>query len=224
MKQKQKEMKTDKVVTNTVTSMINNEGIIPQRTVVNTCKTICAERLELVPDDIPLALETQIFPVNNHGDGNCLPRCASLFMYGIEDHHSEIRRKIAKELEENSEYYLDDKSFEKGRNPNGRRAATSVFASFSDHYFAEKLNTDEIRNIFVLEVNEISKPKTWMGIWQISCLPNILYFPVVSVCLSHGTNNVKYDMHRVFYPRDERLHCRRPVHILWTNTNGPVHI
>jgi hypothetical protein len=36
-------------------------------------------------------------------------------MYGIEDHHSEIRRKIAKELEENSEYYLDDKSFEKGR-------------------------------------------------------------------------------------------------------------
>lgn len=58
MKQKQKEMKTDKVVTNTVTSMINNEGIIPQRTVVNTCKTICAERLELVPDDIPLALET----------------------------------------------------------------------------------------------------------------------------------------------------------------------
>ena len=27
-------------------------------------------------------------------------------------------------------------------------------------------------------------------------------------------------MHRVFYPRDERLHCRRPVHILWTNTNG----
>lgn len=180
MKQKQKEMKTDKVVTNTVTSMNNNEGIIPQRTVVNTCKTICAERLELVPDDIPLALETQIFPVNNHGDGNCLPRCASLFLYGIEDHHSEIRRKIAKELEENSEYYLDDKSFEKGRNPNGRRAATSVFASFSDHYFAEKLNTDEIRNIFVLEVNEISKPKTWMGMWQISCLPNILYFPVVS--------------------------------------------
>lgn len=85
---------------------------------------------------------------------NCLPRCASLFMYGIEDHHSEIRRKIATELEENSEYYLDDKSFEKGRNPNGRRAATSVFASFSDHYFAEKLNTNGIRNIFVLEVNE----------------------------------------------------------------------
>jgi hypothetical protein len=82
-------------------------------------------------------------------------------IYGIEDHHSEIRRKIAKELEENSEYYLDDKSFEKGRNPNGRRAATSVFASFSDHYFAEKLNIDGIRNIFVAHLGR-HFPSPWM--------------------------------------------------------------
>ena len=46
-----------------------------------------------LPDDAPPFL-----PVRIYGDGNCLPRCASLMAYGTQDHYNEMRILIALEL------------------------------------------------------------------------------------------------------------------------------
>ena len=76
----------------------------------------------LVPSDSPGT------PIQIDGDGNCLPRAASLFLYGTQEHHEEIRYRILKELVEHSSFYLS-KELDKGGTVS--QAARS-FAKFSE--------------------------------------------------------------------------------------------
>ena len=46
--------------------------------------------------------------VRIYGDGNCLPRCASLMAYGTQDHYDEMRIRIALELAIHMDMYLDN--------------------------------------------------------------------------------------------------------------------
>lgn len=60
--------------------------------------------LSLYPEDAP----KDMVPVHIGSDGNCLPRCGSLFMFGTEDGHTEVRVRTQVELACNEDYYLSD--------------------------------------------------------------------------------------------------------------------
>ena len=53
--------------------------------------TVDTDEAFWLTDDVPPFLLVHIY-----GDGNCLPRCASLMVYGMQDHYNEMR--IALEL------------------------------------------------------------------------------------------------------------------------------
>ena len=46
--------------------------------VMSTSSTIDFVSMDILPSDIP----DDMFPVHNYGDGNCLPRAASILAYG----------------------------------------------------------------------------------------------------------------------------------------------
>ena len=53
-----------------------------------------SEAISLYPPDAP----ADLIPIRIVGDGNCLPRCASVFVFGTERNHVEIRVRMAVEL------------------------------------------------------------------------------------------------------------------------------
>ena len=53
--------------------------------------------MQVLPDDMPVTEHGQVYPISVIGDGNCLPRTGSIFAYGTEEHHEEIRAKIIME-------------------------------------------------------------------------------------------------------------------------------
>ena len=77
---------------------------------VNVCtgfsfknKAVNTDALAWLPDDAPA-----FSPIQIYGDGNCLPRCASVFAYGTQEHFDEMRIRIALELASHPEAYLDN--------------------------------------------------------------------------------------------------------------------
>ena len=67
---------------------------------------IDSNNVDLVPQDIPMKPKSQLYPASIYGDGNCLPRAASVLVYGREDKHAEMRKPIVVELTKNQEPYL----------------------------------------------------------------------------------------------------------------------
>lgn len=63
---------------------------------------IDANSLPLVPPD------TAAVPMDIIADGNCLPRCGSVFAFHTQDHHQEIRVRIIAELVLHEDFYLSD--------------------------------------------------------------------------------------------------------------------
>ena len=53
-------------------------------------------------------------PLKIYGDGNCLPRCASMMAFGDQDNHVEMRTRIVMELALNLDTYLDDEFLKSG--------------------------------------------------------------------------------------------------------------
>ena len=80
-----------------------------QKTFCITGKTFDKNSLTLLPTDIPVEPKQELFPEVIVGDGNCLPRSASVLVYGTENKHSEMRQKIVLELVKNEDLYLDNK-------------------------------------------------------------------------------------------------------------------
>ena len=56
---------------------------------------------EVMPNDTPTGLSSDMVPVEVRADGNCLPRSASLLTYGHENAHYEMRVRIIVELAQN---------------------------------------------------------------------------------------------------------------------------
>jgi hypothetical protein len=62
--------------------------------------------MDLFPDqDFP-----DLVPVRVAGDGNCLPRSASMLIFGDQQHHLEMRVRMACELALNKEFYLNNEN------------------------------------------------------------------------------------------------------------------
>ena len=64
-----------------------------------------AKAADLYQSDRP-----NLCPVTIHGDGNCLPRCASLLASATQELHVEMRVRIVSELCSNEDFYLNNDS------------------------------------------------------------------------------------------------------------------
>lgn len=190
------------------------------KSIVDTASVVDSCSLPLVPEDIPLKPESQLYPCSIYGDGNCLPRAVSVFVYNTQENHKEIRKLIVIELTKNEHYYLNNTYMSKGKHQGAQENVPKAFAQYSSFYMGQRLTKNAIKTLYEKEVLEIRKSGQYMGLWQIASLANILHRPVVSVCPVYGTHTVRNDMHRVFYPLNEEFHENLPFFVMWTTLDG----
>ncbi|XP_062592666.1 uncharacterized protein LOC134254137 [Saccostrea cucullata] len=174
--------------------------------------------LKLLPADYQIKA---LYPARVYADGNCLPRTASVLVYGIEDRHLEMRVRIIKELVESEEKYLSDAYLATGANADVNGSIVKTWQMFSEQYRDQKLTPTTIRRIYRAEVLGLCSKNSYMGIWQIAALSNNLNTVIISVYPEYGGSTVRIDLHRKFIPY--RLASKtRPetVHIMWSNVLG----
>ncbi|KAL8611896.1 hypothetical protein ACOMHN_033641 [Nucella lapillus] len=166
----------------------------------------------LYPSDGP-----QLTPIAIYGDGNCLPRCGSFLAWGTEERHIEMRTRIAVEQIVHRAHYL-------GETEDPAIGDLPKFcAQYSDHYRGEVLSKVAIARIFELEVMEILKAGTYMGMWQLLALTSVLQRPIFSIYPEHGGYNVRQQLHQVCTPRwqsDVDDSAPDVAGIMWTHTRG----
>ena len=140
---------------------------------IMSMKASCdAHALSLMPDDIPLRRD--VYPVVVVGDGNCLPRVGSILAFGSEERHAEIRKRIAIELKNHEATYLSDEHLTSGSN---KKLTKSMMAHFSEEYCGRPMAPDEVQRIYRAEIESITKPASYMGLWQIALW--ILFVPII---------------------------------------------
>ncbi|WAR25842.1 LOW QUALITY PROTEIN: VRTN-like protein, partial [Mya arenaria] len=176
--------------------------------------------LPRLPDNMK---DLGLFPSTVYGDGNCLPRCASLFVYGSEEHHLEMRARIVCDLVKHEDKYLDNQYLREGADTDGRTNIAKMFAMFSEHFYNEQLTDLAIQRIFRAEIMNICNSGRYMGIWQVAALANFLNRQVVSVYPMYGGQTIRNFLHRTFEPEVEKKEMTNSdkVFIMWSNLNGP---
>ena len=90
--------------------------------------------MTLIPGDIPQGLH----PATIQGDGNCLPRSASLIAYGTEDHYVEMKESKVFEMMRNKKLYLDKKYLKSGMNPDGNIDVENTFAAYGYEFTVQQ--------------------------------------------------------------------------------------
>ena len=183
-------------------------------TIVGISGNIDATGLLLLKDiDIP---GQEKMPICIKPDGNCLPRVGSLFTYGTEDFHGDIRLRIARELVLHRDVYLDEKHLQRGVSADFDPQPTAkLYAQYSEHYLpGQPLAMPNITAIYNKECNDILKKGAFMGIWQIFALASILKCPLYSVYPNKGNPSVRRDLHRVIMPRE--MSNAKPLFFMWS--------
>jgi hypothetical protein len=105
------------------------------------------------------------YPTIITGDGNCLPRCGSLFAYGSEEYHADTRTRIAVELIQHLDCYFDSTFLSRGW-PDDRvpHPSALAYAQYSDYFNQGQVGPIQVEEIFNKEVNELLMSSTHMGI------------------------------------------------------------
>ena len=198
------------------------------------CKTFDAKQyaadqssLSLYPDDAP-----ELVPIEVYGDGNCLPRSASIFESGSQTRHEEMRTRIVVELAAHEDHYLDSNNLDNACNETAKS-----YAMFSDFYNMETLDCNEIQSIYRKEVCSITRPGSEMGMWQLHAISSILKKKLLSIYPKLSASepplqgvSVRRTLHRTIHPRvdgDSSLCDGAPgPAIMWTRLGShlPPHI
>jgi len=114
-------------------------------------------------DDLPD--EFEVYPVIVKSDGDCLPSCGSVYLYGNPNQIDETRLRIIHELCTNDELYLSNEHLSKGNDSNKtEEKLAKSFAMYSDFYVpGVSLSENRIRKVFEAEVMSICTPRSFMG-------------------------------------------------------------
>ena len=97
--------------------------------------------LELYPEDYDI----NSFPVSVKADGDCLPACGSVFLYGNDMRCEEVLVRIISELALNIDFYLEDDNLRKGLPSNVTNdSLKKIFAMFSADFIPGIALTDNI--------------------------------------------------------------------------------
>ncbi|XP_052061252.1 uncharacterized protein LOC127701423 isoform X1 [Mytilus californianus] len=171
--------------------------------------------MELLPDDVK---EEGYFPASVLGDGNCLPRSASVIMYGTENNHTELRVRIALELACYLPLYVDHTYLRRGEQLSDKEALVlpKSYVMYSELYTPGDIITSSLieRTLFE-EIRKVCSANEFMGIWQIFALASVLGRPLQSVYPNRGNPNVRKDLNRSILPRE--MESNTPAYILWSS-------
>ena len=196
---------------------ISGHGI----TVVGSKLGIDGNSASLAPTDIES--EHLLYPILIQADGNCLPRCGSLYAFGNQDKHEEIRCRIIIELALNKCTYIDPEFLIRGSDVSSTEAhkLLNAYTMYSDSYIpCTKLNKNKIEEIYETEVMSIVPRASYMGIWQIFALATVLNKQIMSVYPQKGSPAVRHDLHRLVMPRGSDSIGK--LHIMWTSTRCDI--
>ncbi|WAR09183.1 hypothetical protein MAR_019141 [Mya arenaria] len=185
--------KTYKELDDKVRNMHRQQPELPEQneiTFVSSKRPIDKTSVPLVKKEL---IDAGMYPTTIFGDGNCLPRCANIY---LEDRYLKAGGSISKDV-------------------------AKRFAMFSDKYTAQRLTKQTIRHIFQSETLGICKSGAYMGIWQLASLANILMRKVISHYPIYGGRTVHHDLDRYFVPfAKSGLTTLPPVTIMWTHIDG----
>ncbi|XP_050391948.2 uncharacterized protein LOC126810751 [Patella vulgata] len=187
-----------------------------QQTIVSTGLKVDRQAKQIYPNDAPV----QFCPVKVSADGNCLPHTASVFAFGDELSHEEMRARIVIELVNNEDLYLSQNHLIKGLSPTVKvpQSLAANYCLYSEHYIAGvHMTTAVIHTVFRDEIMSIRKSRTYMGIWQLHALSSILGVKIFSVYPQLGNKGVREHLHRLILPQTK---CSRTdiIQIMWTST------
>lgn len=143
--------------------------------ILNSKLKVDSEALKILPGEIK-----ELYPVVVKGDGNCLPRAASVLVSGNENQHVEMRTGITLELIRNIDLYTDFSYLQKGFNSSEKDARDfpKAFAIYSDNFTpGDVLTGSGKRNLFK-EIKGICRLNSYMDIWQLFALASVLERPM----------------------------------------------
>lgn len=164
----------------------------------------------LYPSDAP-----RFTPIHVYGDGNCLPRCASILAFGDEDQFTEMRVRIAIEMALHRDIYS---------NPN----MSSVVANlpkkallYSEHFVGQHLTDGVLDKMFEDEVMGSVKNSQYMGILQVYAIATLFQMSLPSIYPENVGHNVRADCHHLVHPvRGNTSAEESDVGIMFTHTKG----
>ena len=160
-------------------------------------------------------------PIPIFGDGNCFPRCGSMFICGHEDRHVEMRVRIAVEMAMNDDVYLDDALLSEGATQEESSSLSHTYAMLSDFYIpGVKLSPEAVRSLYASETMEIVKPASYRGMWQLHALASVLGSPVQSVYPGATGSFVTRTLNRRVMPISSTQRHDKLQHIMWTSTHS----
>ncbi|XP_056020048.1 uncharacterized protein LOC125678236 isoform X3 [Ostrea edulis] len=186
---------------------------------VMTHKFVADAVANYLPKTIPHEL-TSALPVLIFGDGNCLPRSASVLAFGNETNHEEIRVHIIVELVKNIRHYLNPNYLGKGVEAEDREKQNIcvTYAMFSDLFTpGEKLTPLSIERIYQKEILQICQRNTFMGIWQICALSTVLKTRIYSIYPKLGAMLCQKTLNRYIDPVGMTNQSTISCGILWTS-------
>ena len=122
------------------------------------------------------------------------------------------------ELVINEGLYLDNEYLRRGTDI--KCNVNENFSQYSEIFTPGIILTDHIIvSIFEEETRQCVKIGTYLGIWQLFVLANILKCPIMSVYPQFVQGNLRLYLHRIMLSeKDERVKDSNMAHIMWTST------
>ncbi|XP_070176029.1 uncharacterized protein [Littorina saxatilis] len=165
----------------------------------------------LYPSDGP----KEFTPIKVYGDGNCLPRSASVLAFGHEDNHVEMRVRIAVEMALYRQFYLSNTMSHVVAN------LPKKSAMYSENYVGQVLTPHVVQEMFHTEVMESVTSGKYMGIMQLYAVATLLQMRIESVYPEGVGHNVRGDMHHCVHPVRGNATCEAAYYgVMWTHTRG----
>ena len=124
--------------------------------------TTDVDAASVFPKDTP-----RLTPLAIAGDGNCLPRCASVLVYEDEEHHTEMRARIILELVLAQEFYLDESFLQDGCQGSN---VLATYSMFSGQVVPTPFVQNSAQSVMREEIMDMRKASAYMGDLAITCL------------------------------------------------------
>ncbi len=166
--------------------------------------------------------------VTTVADGNCLPHAASKLMFGTKENHLEVRMQLVFEAVKNENQYLSKTYLLEGASQRTcGTPLTQMYAMYSGHYTGItgfSCMEKAIQEAFRTDVMGICKIGTYMGMFQMFALSNVMQRPIHSVFPQRGKQQFHDDFHRAILPLHKPFRKRNSAVIMWTPMNVGGHI
>ena len=174
--------------------------------------TTDVDAASVFPKDTP-----RLTPLAIAGDGNCLPRCASVLVYGDEEHHNEMRARIILELVLAQEFYLDESFLQDGCQGSN---VLATYSMFSGQVVPTPFVQNSAQSVMREEIMDMRKASAYMGDLAITCLGQHCRRSPVFTVPNFAEFLVREHLHRRIYPRQGSTRDVPSAGILWTHSLG----